>query len=68
MEFPRKTADRSGRAKYFREQAAVCRRIASGLSWNGAGHLKFMEMAAGFEKSASELESHSNKPAIDGTE
>jgi hypothetical protein len=46
----------------------VCRRIASGLSWNGAGHLKFMEMAAGFEKSASELESHSNKPAIDGTE
>jgi hypothetical protein len=45
-------------SKYFREQAAVCRRIATGLSWNNPGHLQFMQMAEGFEKSATELESH----------
>ena len=41
-------------SKYFREQAAVCRRIATGLSWNNPGHLQFLQMAEGFEKSAAE--------------
>jgi hypothetical protein len=52
----------SPRSKYFREQAAVCRRIATGLSWNNPGHLQFLQMAEGFEKSAAELESHSIVP------
>jgi len=59
---PLKGTDMSPRPKYFREQAAVCRRIASGLSWNSSGHLQFLEMAEGFEKSAAELESDSVIP------
>jgi hypothetical protein len=42
--------------KYFREQAAVCRRIADGLSWNSPGHIEFKEMTESFEKRAMELE------------
>jgi hypothetical protein len=52
----------SPRAKYFREQAAVCRRIAVGLSWNSPGHQQFLEMADGFDKTAAELELHSITP------
>jgi hypothetical protein len=49
----------SSTSKYFREQAAVCRRIATGLSWNNPGCQQFLQiMAKGFEKSAAELESH----------
>jgi hypothetical protein len=50
-------------SKYFREQAAVCRRIATGLSWNNPGCQQFLQiMAEGFEKSAAELESRSIVP------
>ena len=57
-------------SKYFREQAAVCRRIATGLSWNNPGCQQFLQiMAEGFEKSAAKLESHeppgSEKPGHD---
>jgi hypothetical protein len=55
-------SDMSPRSKYFREQAAVCRRIATGLSWNSPGHLQFLQMAEGFEKSAAVLESNSVIP------
>jgi len=40
----------------LREQAAVCQRIANGLSWNSPGHAQFTEMAENFEKRATELE------------
>jgi len=59
---PLKGTDMSPRSKYFRDQAAVCRRIAVGLSWNNPGHLQFLQMAEGFEKSAAELESDSVIP------
>ena len=59
---PLKGTDMSPRSRYFREQAAVCRRIATGLSWNSPGHLQFLQMAEGFEKSAAELESDSVIP------
>jgi hypothetical protein len=42
--------------KYFRKRAAVCRRIADGLSWNSRGHIEFRQMAESFEKRAMELE------------
>ena len=46
-------------SKYFRDQAAVCRRMATGPSWNNAGCVQFLQiMAEGFEKSTAELESH----------
>jgi hypothetical protein len=50
--------------KYLREQAAVCRRIAGGLSWNSSGHVEFTEMAENFEKRATELEFQSLAPQV----
>ena len=40
----------------FREKAALCLRIARGLSWNNPARLQFVELAERFERQAKELE------------
>jgi len=40
----------------LREKAALCLRIARGLSWNNPGRLQFTDLAERFESQAKELE------------
>jgi hypothetical protein len=40
----------------FREKAALCLRIAGGLSWNNPARFQFVELAERFERQAKELE------------
>jgi hypothetical protein len=39
-------------AAYLREQAAICLRLASGLSWNNPARSQFLELAAEFDRRA----------------
>ena len=43
-------------AKYFREKAALCLRLADGLSFNNPGRFQLMDLAEDFMKRAKELE------------
>ena len=43
-------------AKYFREKAALCLRLADGLSLNNPGRFQLMDLAEDFQKRAKELE------------
>jgi hypothetical protein len=43
-------------AKYFREKAEMCLRLADGLSLNNPGRFQFMRMAEDFRQRAKELE------------
>jgi hypothetical protein len=43
-------------AKYFREKAALCERLADGLSLNNPGRFQLMDLAEDFMKRAEELE------------
>jgi hypothetical protein len=43
-------------AKYFREKAALCRRLADGLSLNNPGRFQLMDMAEDLQELAKELE------------
>jgi hypothetical protein len=43
-------------AKYLQEKAALCLRLADGLSTNNPGRLKLLERADDFVKRAKELE------------
>jgi hypothetical protein len=40
----------------LREKAALCLRIARGLSWNNPGRLELLELAERLEQQAKELE------------
>jgi hypothetical protein len=40
----------------LREKAAVCLRIAKGLSWNNPGQLQLTELAQRFDQQARDLE------------
>lgn len=40
----------------LREKAALCFRIARGLSWNNPGRLELLELAERLEQQAKELE------------
>jgi hypothetical protein len=42
-------------AASFREKAALCLRIARGLSWNNPGRLQLTDLAERFERQAKEL-------------
>jgi hypothetical protein len=50
----------------LREKAALCLRIARGLSWNNPGRMQLADLADGFERQAKELElqkgSHLSSP------
>jgi hypothetical protein len=48
----------------LREKAALCLRIARGLSWNNPGRLQLTDLAARFERQAKELELQ-NRPTKD---
>ena len=39
-------------AAYLREQAAICLRLASGLSWNNPARSRFLELATEFDRRA----------------
>jgi hypothetical protein len=43
-------------AKYLQEQAALCVRLADGLSANNPGRLQLIDLAETFRKRAKELE------------
>jgi hypothetical protein len=43
-------------ARYFREKAALCERLADGLSLNNPGRFQLMDLAEDFMKRAKELE------------
>jgi hypothetical protein len=40
----------------LREKAALCLRIAKGLSWNNPGRLQLAELAERFERQAKEID------------
>ena len=42
--------------KYFREKAALCERLADGLSLNNPARFQLMDLAEDFVKRAKELE------------
>jgi hypothetical protein len=48
-------------AKYFREKAELCLRLADGLSLNYPGRFQLMDLADDFSKKAKELEAHKVK-------
>jgi hypothetical protein len=41
---------------YFREKAAICAKLANGLSWNNPGRRELLQLAEDFERRATELE------------
>jgi hypothetical protein len=43
-------------AKYFREKAELCLRLADGLSLNNPGRFQLMDLAEDFRQHAKELE------------
>lgn len=43
-------------AKYLQEKAALCLRLADGLSSNNPGRIRLMELADDFRNRAKELE------------
>jgi hypothetical protein len=43
-------------AKYFREQAELCLRLADGLSLNNPGRIQLIELADALRKRAKELD------------
>jgi len=43
-------------AKYFREKAELCLRLADGLSLNNPGRFQLMDLAEDFRNRAKELE------------
>ncbi len=42
--------------KYFRDKAAMCMRLANGLSHNNPGRFQLMDIANDFHRRAAELE------------
>ena len=52
-------------AARFREKAALCLRLARGLSWNNPGRLQLTDLAERFERQAKELELQ-NVPVKEG--
>jgi hypothetical protein len=48
--------DRAMDAKYFREKAELCLRLADGLSLNNPGRFQLMDLAEDFRRRAKELE------------
>jgi len=43
-------------AKYFRDKAELCLRLADGLSLNNPGRFQLMDLAEDFKQRAKELE------------
>jgi len=43
-------------AKYFREKAAICQRLADGFSLNNPGRFQLMDIAEDLQELAEELE------------
>ena len=48
-------------AKYFREKAELCLRLADGLSLNNPGRFQLMDLADDFLERAKELEAQNVK-------
>jgi len=48
----------------LKEKAALCLRIARGLSWNNPGRLQLTELAQRFDQQARDLESQTATAAI----
>ena len=44
-------------ARYFRDKAEICLRLAKGLSWNNPARGELMELAEEFQRQADELDS-----------
>ena len=48
-------------AKYFREKAELCLRLADGISLNNPGRFQLMDLAEDFRERAKELEAQEVK-------
>jgi hypothetical protein len=48
-------------AASLREKAALCLRIAKGLSWNNPGRLQLTALAERYDRQAKELEAQTSK-------
>ncbi len=59
-------------ARYFREKAEMCLRLADGLSLNNPGRFQLMDLAEDFRERAKELEAqerqNDNNPSRNKTE
>jgi hypothetical protein len=51
-------------AASLREKAALCLRIARGLSWNNPGRLQLTELAERFDRQAKESELRNDSVAL----
>jgi len=45
-------------ARYFRERAETCLRLAKELRWNNPGRFHLMDMAENLQRRAAKLEGH----------
>jgi hypothetical protein len=45
-------------ARYFRERAKTCVRLAEELPWNNPGRFSLMDMAENLQRRAAKLEGH----------
>jgi hypothetical protein len=61
----RKWGNRPVDAKYFREKAELCLRIADGLSLNNPGRFQLMDLADDFRRRAKELEKAAQQKETD---
>jgi hypothetical protein len=50
----------------LREKAALCLRIASGLSWNNPSRLQLTDLADRLDRQAKEIELQNRRPQQDG--
>jgi hypothetical protein len=55
------------RRKYFREKAALCLRLADGLSLNNPGRFQLMDMAEEVQGLSKELEAQAAQQRESGT-
>jgi hypothetical protein len=53
---------------FFREKAAMCLRLAQGLSQNNPGRFQLLELAEDFDRRARELERTAPRVAAESSE
>ena len=52
-------------AKYFRDRAETCLRLAKELPWNNPGRFQLMDIAEQFQRRAANLEAQEQRASTD---
>jgi hypothetical protein len=55
-------------ARYFRERAETCLRLAKELPWNNPGYFHLLDIAENLQRRAAELKAQEDKMAATNTE